>query len=40
VRERIRKDQDRLMLRGLLLAVAASEPAVPVDEAYFAALAA
>ncbi len=38
VRELIRKDQDRLLLRGLLLAGAASAPAAPADAAYFAAL--
>jgi antitoxin ParD1/3/4 len=38
VRELIRKDQDRLQLRGLLLAGAASAPAAPADVAYFAAL--
>ena len=35
VRELIRKDQDRLHLRGLLLAGAASAPAAPADQAYF-----
>ena len=35
VRELIRKDQDRLRLRGLLLAGAASAPSKPVDDAYF-----
>jgi len=35
VRELIRRDQDRLRLRELLLAGAASAPAAPVDEAYF-----
>ena len=35
VRELIRKDQDRLQLRGLLLAGAASAPAAPADPAYF-----
>jgi antitoxin ParD1/3/4 len=35
VRELIRKDQDRLRLRGLLLAGAASAPTEPVDESYF-----
>ncbi len=35
VRELIRKDQDRLQLRGLLLAGAASAPATPVEPAYF-----
>jgi antitoxin ParD1/3/4 len=38
VRELIRKDQDRLQLRGLLLAGAASSPAAPVDAAYFEGL--
>lgn len=35
VRELIRKDQDRLQLRGLLLAGAASAPGSPADGAYF-----
>jgi antitoxin ParD1/3/4 len=35
VRELIRKDKDRLRLRGLLLAGAESAPTKPVDEAYF-----
>ena len=35
VRVAIRRDQDRLQLRNLLLAGAASAPTVPVDEAYF-----
>jgi len=35
VRELIRRDQDRLLLRGLLLAGAASAPAAPADGAYF-----
>ena len=35
MRELIRKDQDRLHLRGLLLAGAASAPAAPADPAYF-----
>jgi len=35
VRELIRKDQDRLRLRGLLLAGVASAPTKPVDEVYF-----
>lgn len=35
VRELIRKDQDRLKLRGLLLEGAASAPTKPVDDAYF-----
>ena len=38
VRELIRKDQDRLHLRGLLLAGAASAPAAPADLAYFKGL--
>jgi antitoxin ParD1/3/4 len=35
VRELIRKDQDQLRLRELLLAGAASAPAAPADAAYF-----
>jgi antitoxin ParD1/3/4 len=35
VRELIRKDQDRLQLRGLLLAGAASAPIAAADAAYF-----
>ena len=38
VRELIRKDQDRLHLRGLLLAGAVSAPAAPADPAYFEGL--
>ena len=38
VRELIRKDQDRLHLRGLLLAGASSKPTAPADAAYFASL--
>lgn len=38
VRELIRKDQDRLQLRGLLLAGGASKAGAPADAAYFAAL--
>ena len=38
VRELIRKDQDRLQLRGLLLAGVATAPATPVDAAYFEGL--
>jgi len=38
VRELIRKDQDRLHLRDLLLAGAASAPAAPADSAYFEGL--
>jgi antitoxin ParD1/3/4 len=35
VRELIRKDQDRLQLRSLLLAGVASAPSAPADPAYF-----
>jgi antitoxin ParD1/3/4 len=35
VRELIRRDQDRLQLRKLLLAGASSAPTAPVDEAHF-----
>ncbi|TSA03213.1 MAG: type II toxin-antitoxin system ParD family antitoxin [Methylococcus sp.] len=38
VRELIRKDQDRLQLRGLLLAGAASAPAALADSRYFEGL--
>lgn len=38
VRELIRKDQDRLHLRSLLLAGASSAPAEPAGAAYFDAL--
>lgn len=38
VRELIRKDQDRLQLRNLLLAGAASSPTAPVDATYFNSL--
>ena len=38
VRELIRKDRDRLQLRGLLLAGAASAPTAPADPAYFEGL--
>ena len=38
VRELIRKDQDRLYLRGLVLAGAATAPAAPTDGAYFEGL--
>lgn len=38
VRALIRKDQDRLHLRGLLLAGAASASAAPADPAYFEGL--
>lgn len=35
VRELIRRDQDRMQLRGLLLAGAASASAAPADATYF-----
>ncbi len=35
VRELIRRDQDRMRLRGLLLAGAESAPAAPADDGYF-----
>lgn len=38
VRELIRRDQDRLQVRDLLLAGASSAPTVPVDPAYFEGL--
>lgn len=38
VRELIRRDQDRLQLRGLLLAGASSSPTAPVHQAYFEGL--
>jgi len=38
MRELIRKDQDRLHLRGLLLAGAASARAAPANSAYFEGL--
>ena len=38
VRELIRKDQDRQRLRELLLAGAASTPAVKADDAFFEGL--
>jgi antitoxin ParD1/3/4 len=38
VRELIRKDQDRLQLRALLMAGAGSEPAQPAATDYFDAL--
>lgn len=38
VRELIRKDQDRLQLRSMLMAGAASKPTAPVGEAYFEGL--
>lgn len=38
VRELIRKDQDRLQLRGLLLAGAASAPTAAADAGYFEGL--
>ena len=38
VRELIRHDQDRQVLRGLLLQGASSAPGAPIDDNYFAAL--
>jgi antitoxin ParD1/3/4 len=38
VRELIRKDQDRLHLRNLLLEGASSAPTTPADNTYFNAL--
>ncbi len=38
VRELIRKDQDRVHLRSLLMAGASSAPATPADDAYFEGL--
>ena len=38
VRELIRRDQDRLQLRNLLLAGASSAPTVAVSESYFEGL--
>lgn len=38
VRELIRRDQDRLQLRNLLLAGALSAPTEPVNETYFEGL--
>ena len=38
VRELIRKDQDRLQLRGLLLAGVATTPAAPAGDTYFEGL--
>lgn len=38
VRELIRRDQDRLLLRNLLLAGASSVPTAPVNETYFEGL--
>lgn len=38
IRELIRKEQDRLQLRSLLLAGASSAPTKPVDGAYFESL--
>ncbi|MFH1870717.1 MAG: type II toxin-antitoxin system ParD family antitoxin [Pseudomonadota bacterium] len=38
VRELIRRDQDRLQLRNILLAGAESAVAAPADAAYFATL--
>lgn len=38
VRELIRKDQDRMQLRALLMTGAASNPATPADAEYFESL--
>ena len=38
VRELIRREQDRLQLRNLLLAGASSAPTAPADESYFEGL--
>ena len=38
VRDLIRKDQDKLQLRGLLLAGASSAPTAPADATYFQGL--
>lgn len=38
VRELIRRDQDRLQLRNLLVAGASTAPTAPVNEAYFEGL--
>ncbi|UCI07551.1 type II toxin-antitoxin system ParD family antitoxin [Mesorhizobium sp. B1-1-8] len=38
VRELIRRDQDRQLLRGLLLEGVSSDPGTPADDDYFAAL--
>lgn len=38
VRELIRRDQDRLQLRNLLLTGASSAPTAPVNETYFEGL--
>ncbi len=38
VRELIRKDQDRLQLRKLLMSGATSAPGAPADSAYFEGL--
>lgn len=38
LRELIRRDQDRVQLRGLLLTGAVSEATAPADAAYFEAL--
>ena len=38
VRELIRRDQDRLQLRSLVLAGASSAPTAPVNETYFEGL--
>ena len=38
LRELIRRDQDRVHLRGLLLVGAQSEPGAPMNSAYFESL--
>lgn len=38
VRELIRRDHERLQLRGLLLAGASSKPEKPADDTYFSGL--
>lgn len=38
LRELIRRDQDRVRLRGLLLAGASSKPSAPAGKPYFAGL--
>jgi antitoxin ParD1/3/4 len=38
VRELVRREQDRLQLRGLLLVGATSAPTKPIDDAYFDSL--
>lgn len=38
VRELIRRDQDRMQLRGLMIAGATSSPGAPADSSYFEGL--